>query len=54
MGVVTDYISDLVDMFENGVEATQRYYRGRLDNLIANHLNRQEEFIASQGGQARN
>ncbi len=45
LGAITDYISDIMEAFENGVGAAQRYYnRERLDKYIADHLKMQQEF----------
>ncbi|CAF9932803.1 MAG: hypothetical protein ALECFALPRED_005382 [Alectoria fallacina] len=54
LGAITDYISDILDAFGDGVGAVQKYYnRGRLDKFIADHLKMQEDFKAFQDGQAR-
>ena len=45
LGAITDYISDLMEAFENGLGAAMKYYnRGRLDKYIADHLKMQEDF----------
>ena len=45
LGAITDYISDILDAFGNGVGAAQKYYnRGRLDKYIADHLKMQQQF----------
>ena len=52
LGAVTDYVSDIVDAFGDGVGAVQKYYsRARLDKYIADHLKMQKEFAAFQGQQ---
>ena len=45
LGAITDYISDILDAFGNGVGAAKRYYRkDRLDKYIADHLKMQQQF----------
>ena len=45
LGAITDYISDILDAFGNGVGAAQKYYnRDRLDKYIADHLKMQQQF----------
>ena len=45
LGAITDYISDILEAFGDGVGAVQEYYdRSRLDEYIADHLKMQEQF----------
>ena len=45
LGAITDYISDILDAFGNGVGAAQKYYKkDRLDKYIADHLKMQQQF----------
>ena len=45
LGAITDYISDILDAFGNGVGVAQIYYnRDRLDKYIADHLKMQQRF----------
>lgn len=54
LGAITDYISDILDAFGDGVGVARKYYnRGQLDKFIADHLKMQEEFKAFQETQAR-
>lgn len=54
LGAITDYISDILDAFGDGVGAARKLYnRGRLDKFITDHLKMQEEFKAFQETQAR-
>lgn len=54
LGAITDYVSDILDTFEDGAGAAQGYHnRGRLDRYIADHLKMQLEFKAFQQGQPR-
>ena len=49
LGAITDYISDILDAFGNGVAAAQKYYnRDRLDKYIADHLRMQQQFSQFQ------
>ena len=42
LGAITDYISNILDAFGDGVVSAQKYYnRGRLDKFIADHLKMQ-------------
>ena len=42
---ITDYVSDILDAFGNGVGAAQKYYnRDGLDKYIADHLKMQQQF----------
>lgn len=50
LGAITNYVSDILDAFENGVGAAQKYYnRSRLDKYIADHLQMQQDFAKFQG-----
>ena len=45
LGAITDYISDILDAFGNGVGAAQKYYnRDRLHKYIVDHLKMQQQF----------
>ena len=45
LAAITDYISDILDAFGNGLRAAQKYYsRDRLDKYIADHLKMQQQF----------
>ena len=45
LAAITDYISDILDAFGNGVGAARKYYnKDRLDKYIANHLDMQQQF----------
>ena len=45
LGAITDYVSDIMEAFGDGVEVAQGYYnRGRLDKYIADHLKMQLDF----------
>ena len=45
LAAITDYISDILDAFGDGLGAAQKYYnRGRLDKFMADHLKMQQEF----------
>ncbi len=50
LGALTDYISDIMDAFEDGTGAAQKYYnRDRLDRFIEDHIKMQQDFQRFQG-----
>lgn len=50
LGAITDYISDIMDAFGDGVGTVQKYYdRNRLDKFMADHLKMQQDFKKVQG-----
>ena len=45
LGAITDYISDIMEAFGDGMGAPTKYYnRSRLDKFIADHLKMQQDY----------
>ena len=54
LAAITDYVSDILDAFGDGVGAARRYYsRARLDTYIADHGNMQGQYKDFQERMAR-
>jgi len=49
LGAITDYVSDILDAFGDGLGRAQKYYnRQKLDEFIVDHLKMQQDFQAQQ------